>query len=155
MILSSSNLFVISNFFFSIMILSFLILSFCSPLSFLITSFSLSINIFSSCNRVTSSINFNFLVKYSPTSFPVALLFQMAFSTFLPIGLSKLEVSPNPDPQSPSPIDIDSRVGGTDDLHLALLGSANFDWSFNISQQWSRRKGFFCFSKYKTFALVI
>ena len=142
-------------FFFSIMILSFSILSFSSLLSFSIAIFSLSINIFSSSNRVTSSINFNFLVKYSHTSFLVALFFRMTFLAFLPIGLSKLEVLPSPDPQTPSPIDIDFGVGGTDDLHLALLGSTNFGWSFNISQQWLRRKGFLCFSKYKAFALVI
>ena len=137
------------------MTLSFSILSFSSLLSFSIASFTHSINIFSSSNQVTSSINFNFLLKYSPTSFPVALFFQMAFLAFLPIGLSKLEVSPSPNPQSPSPTDVDSGVGGTDDLDLALLGSANFGWSFNMSQQWSRRKGFLCFSKYKAFTSVI
>ena len=79
----------------------------------------------------------------------------MAFSAFLPIGLSKLEVSLNPNPQSPLPIDIESEVGGTDDLDLALLGSSNFGWSFDIGQQWSRRRSFLCFSKYKAFALVI
>ena len=101
-----------------------------------------------------NSINFNFLVKYSSTSFLVALFFQLAFSTFLPIDLLKLEVSPSLDPQSPSPIDVDFGVGGMDALDLPL-GSAHFGWSFNMSQQCSRRKGFLKVSLYKAFALVI
>ena len=161
------------------MTLFFSILSFSSPLSFSILSFSLSINIFSSSNRVISlslnspkrnfstlirrlflsyscdsSINFNFLVKYSPTYFPVALFFQLAFLAFLPIGLSKLEVSPSLDLQSLSPIDVDSGVGGTDALDLPLV-SAHFGWSFNMSQQCSRRKGFLKVSLYKALALAI